>query len=80
MVEEGRGMTKQVVWVIISEGDQELKVLEDYQGPLPQVGQTLTFLSGEGIFIVNSISWRTSKENWYTFYCNIGVERKKVGE
>ena len=72
-------MTKKGAWVVISEGDQELKVLEDYQGPLPQIGQTLVFLSGEGVFIVKSISWQTTKEEWYTFYCNIGVERKEIG-
>ena len=72
-------MTKKGAWVVISEGDQELKVLEDYQGPLPLVGQPLVFLSGEGVFVIKSISWQTSKEEWYTFYCNIGVERKEIG-
>lgn len=63
------------IWVVISEGDKELKVMNNYIGPLPQVGQRLTFLSGEGVFLVKGLSWMTSKEKFYTFFCYIQVER-----
>lgn len=63
------------VWVIISEGDKELKVMEKYTGPLPQIGERLTFLSGEGIFEITKIGWLTSSDEWYTFSCHIQVEK-----
>lgn len=63
------------IWVTIFEGEKELKRLEDYAGPLPQIGQKITFLSGKGIFEVADIRWVTSEDDWYNFTCYIQVKK-----
>lgn len=63
------------MWITIINVDNDdlLKRLENYTGPIPQVGQTLTFLSGEGVFEVVDIKWETTKDDFYTFICEIHV-------
>lgn len=60
--------------VIILDGDKELKKLTNYIGAIPQIGQKIVFLSGEGVFEIINISWQTSREDWYEFLCLIQVK------
>lgn len=59
--------------IINIENDMELKRLGDYNGPIPAIGQTIVFLSGEGVFDVIDTKWITSKDEWYIFTCEIHV-------
>ncbi len=59
--------------IIRADEDFRLKILDNYSGPVPQVGQKITFFSGEGVFEVVEIRWATSKEDWYSMSCNVVV-------